>query len=66
MDEQRNVTVNDIDIPFGRMVVILLKLMLAAIPAALLFYCIMIPIFLLVGLGLGGCAALCSLPFAAH
>ena len=63
MNENRT-TVTDIDIPFGRMVVILLKVMLAAIPAALLFYLIMIPVMLLFGLGLGGCAALCSLPFA--
>ena len=33
-------TVTDIDIPFGRLVVILLKTMLAAIPALILFYLI--------------------------
>lgn len=64
--EQNRTTVTDIDIPFGRMVMIILKTMLAAIPAVLLFYLIMIPIFLLFGLGLGGCAALMSAPFGAH
>lgn len=64
--EENRTTVSDIDIPFGRMVMIMLKIMLAAIPAALLFYLIMIPVFLLFGLGLGGCAALMSAPFAVH
>lgn len=63
MNENRT-TITDIDIPFGRMVMIILKAMLAAIPAMLLFYLIMIPIFLLFGLGLGGCAALFSLPLS--
>ena len=62
MNDNRTI-VTDIDIPFGRMIIIILKLMLASIPAALLFYLIMIPVMLLFGLGLGGCAAL-SLPFA--
>jgi hypothetical protein len=35
-----SVTVRDIDIPFGRLVAVLLKLMLAAIPAMILFYLI--------------------------
>jgi hypothetical protein len=30
----------------------------------LLFYLVMIPVLLLFGLGLGGCAALFSLPFS--
>jgi hypothetical protein len=63
MNENRT-TITDIDIPFGRMVMILLKTMLAAIPAMLLFYLVMIPVLLLFGLGLGGCAALFSLPFS--
>ena len=64
MNEDRT-TVTDIDIPFGRMVMIILKFMLASIPALILFYLIMIPVFLLFGAGLGGCAALMSAPFAA-
>ena len=36
-----NITIRNIDIPFGRLVVILLKLMLASIPAILLFYIIL-------------------------
>ncbi len=59
-------TITDINIPFGRMVLIILKAMLAAIPALLLFYLIIIPVFLLFGLGLGGCTALLSAPFALH
>jgi len=59
-------TISDIDIPFGRMVMIILKVMLASIPAMLLFYLIMIPVFLLFSLGLSGCAALISAPFAGH
>tara|TARA_R110002111_G_scaffold6206_1_gene27691 strand:- start:116 stop:307 length:192 start_codon:yes stop_codon:yes gene_type:complete len=35
-----NMTIRDIDIPFGRLVVIMLKIMLAAIPAIILFYII--------------------------
>lgn len=63
---ENQTTVTDIDIPFGRMVMIILKFMLASIPAVLLFYLIMIPIFMLFGVGLGGCAALMSAPFGAH
>ncbi|VGO22527.1 hypothetical protein [Pontiella sulfatireligans] len=63
MNENRT-TITDIDIPFGRMILIILKTMLAAIPAAILFYIVMIPIMLLFSAGLGGCAALCTLPFA--
>jgi hypothetical protein len=59
MNENRT-TITNVDIPFGRMVMIILKMMLAAIPAMLLFYLIMIPIMLLFSLGLGGCAALSS------
>ena len=59
MNDNRT-TITDVDIPFGRMVMIILKVMLAAIPAVLLFYVVMIPILLLFGLGLGGCAALTS------
>ncbi len=55
-------TVTDVAIPFGRMAIIILKFMLASIPAVLLFYVIMIPVFMLFGLGLGGCTALMAAP----
>ena len=58
---QNNVTVTNIDIPFGRLVGIILKFMLAAIPAVLLLYAVIFGIALMFGLGLGGCAALMSL-----
>lgn len=35
------ITVTDIDIPFGRLVVIILKTMLASIPAVLLMYAVL-------------------------
>ncbi len=63
---ENQTTVTDIDIPFGRLIMIILKFMLASIPAVLLFYLIMIPIFMIFGVGLSGCAALLSAPFAAH
>ena len=43
------------------MIIIILKLMLAAIPAVLLLYAVIFGIMLLFGLGLGGCAALMAL-----
>jgi hypothetical protein len=58
---ENKVTLTDIDIPFGRMISIMLKLMLAAIPAILLLYAVIFGIALLFGLGLGGCAALLSM-----
>ena len=58
---ENKVTLTDIDIPFGRMVGIILKFMLASIPAVLLLYLVIFGIALLFGLGLGGCAALLSL-----
>ena len=52
------VTVTDVNIPFGRLVVLILKIMLASIPAVLIMYAIMAAIGLLfVGL-LGGLGAL--------
>jgi hypothetical protein len=52
------VTVTDINIPFGRLVGLILKIMLASIPAVLIMYAIMAAIGLLfVGL-LGGLGAL--------
>lgn len=58
--EQHETTITDIRIPFGRMVAIILKWMLASIPAILLMYLIMFGIMLVFGVGLGGCAALLS------
>lgn len=58
---ENNVTLTDIDIPFGRLVGIILKLMLAAIPAVLLLYAVIFATALIFGLGLGGCAALLSM-----
>ncbi len=59
MEDQR-VTLTDIDIPFGRMVMIILKWMLASIPAVLLLWLISGAVMLVFGAGLGGCAALLS------
>jgi hypothetical protein len=41
MKDQNQTTITDIDIPFGRLVVIMVKLMLAAIPAIIGFYAIL-------------------------
>lgn len=60
MNDNR-ITVTDIDIPFGRMVMIIFKLMLASIPAVLLLYTIIFGIALVFGVGLGGCAALMAM-----
>ena len=56
----QNTTLTDIDIPFGRLVAIILKVMLASIPAILVLYaimaiisCIVIVILGVLG-GLGG------------
>ena len=58
--EQHETTITDIRIPFGRMVAIILKWMLASIPAILLMYIIMFGIMLVFVGGLGGFAALMS------
>jgi hypothetical protein len=58
--EEQKVTITDVDIPFGRMIAIILKWMLAAIPAIILMYLIIFGIALIFGVGLGGCAALLS------
>ena len=55
-----NTTITNIDIPFGRLVVIILKFMLAAIPAMLLMYAIFGIILLIVMTLFGGLAALSS------
>ena len=59
MVEQKT-TITDIQIPFGRMVAIILKWMLASIPAIICMYLIIFTIALLFGAGLSGCAALFS------
>lgn len=56
--EEKKTVITDVQIPFGRMIIIILKWMLASIPAILLMYLIMIGVMLIFGLGLGGCAAL--------
>lgn len=52
------VVLTDVQIPFGRMVMIILKWMLASIPAALLMWLALLLLTLVFGAGLGGCAAL--------
>ncbi len=52
------VTITDIDIPFGRLIVIMLKSMLASIPAILVLYAILGAIVLVIALVFGGLGAL--------
>lgn len=59
MQEQKTV-ITDIQIPFGRMIAIILKWMLASIPAIILMYIIMFAFMLLFAGGLGGLTALFS------
>ncbi len=54
----RKITIQDIDIPFGRMVSIMLKVMIASIPAMLLFYAIFGILAVIVMAIFGGGAAL--------
>lgn len=51
-------TITDIDIPFGRLVVIMLKMMLASIPAVLIMYAVMAVAALILMAVFGGGAAL--------
>lgn len=55
------VTITDVDIPFGRLVSIILKTMLASIPAILLFYAVVAAIMFVVAMAFGGLGALFSL-----
>lgn len=55
---ENKVVLTDVKISFGKMVLILLKLMLASIPAMLLLYAVIFGLMLIFGVGLGGCAAL--------
>lgn len=50
-------TITDIDIPFGRLIMIMLKFMLASIPAVLVMYAIMFVIIMVVALFFGGVGA---------
>jgi len=55
-------TITDIDIPFGRLVVIILKFMLASIPAVICMYVIIgIFVFLFLAIFGGGAALLHNL-----
>ena len=56
--EQDKTTITDIRIPFGRMVAIILKFMIASIPALILMYLVMFIIALIFTGGLEGLAAL--------
>jgi hypothetical protein len=51
-------TIKDIDIPFGRLVAIMLKMMLASIPAILILYALMFAFALILMAVFGGGAAL--------
>lgn len=61
MNNDNRIVLTDIDISFGRMVSIILKFMLASIPAILLLYAVLFGIILLFGLGFGGLAALLAM-----
>lgn len=50
--------VTDIDIPFARLIMIMLKFMLASIPAVLVMYAIMFGVVLVFALLFGGLGAL--------
>ena len=52
-----NITVRDIDIPFSRLVVVIFKVMLASIPALILFYGIMFIAIMIFFAVFGGAAA---------
>jgi hypothetical protein len=55
---QPSTTITDIDIPFGRLVVIILKFMLASIPAVLVIYAIIGMVTLFIMAIFGGVGAL--------
>ncbi|HEY1082238.1 MAG TPA: hypothetical protein VGE29_08250 [Prosthecobacter sp.] len=50
--------VTDIDIPFGRLIMIMLKFMLASIPAVIVMYVIMFGVVLVFALFFGGLGAI--------
>ncbi|CAN5462538.1 hypothetical protein BH23VER1_BH23VER1_22770 [soil metagenome] len=51
-------TITDINIPFGRLIIVMLKFMLASIPAILIMYAIIAAITLIIMMIFGGSAAL--------
>lgn len=51
-------TITDIDIPFGRLIMVMLKFMLASIPAMLVMYAIMFIILIIIAMFFGGMGAL--------
>lgn len=55
---QTTTTITDIDIPFGRMVMIMLKMMLASIPAIIVMYAIMFVVVFGLAIVFGGLGAL--------
>ena len=55
---QGRVSIVDIDIPMGRMVVIILKWMIASIPAIFLMYAVMAIFWLIIVILFGGLAAI--------
>ncbi|MCB1070814.1 MAG: hypothetical protein KDL31_10700, partial [Kiritimatiellae bacterium] len=56
--EPQSMILTDIQIPFGRMVMIILKWSLASIPAVILLWLAMLLVGLLFGLSVGGCSML--------
>lgn len=56
--QEARITISNIDIPFGRMVAIILKWMLASIPAAMILWLVLTAVTLVFGGALAGCAAL--------
>ncbi|MFK5924402.1 MAG: hypothetical protein QM496_19675 [Verrucomicrobiota bacterium] len=56
----QHTTITNIDIPFGRLVAIIFKIMLAAIPAVMLFYVVFGAIMLVIMMIFGGGAAILS------
>jgi len=53
-DENRSVVVTDIKMPFGSMVIFLVKLALASIPALLIIYAVMFAFIAILVLFVGG------------
>ena len=54
LDTRPRIVLTDIDMPFGSMVVFLIKWMLASIPALIILWLIFIAIFLVLSLIFGG------------
>jgi len=53
---RHRMVLTDVDVPFWRMVAIILKLMVASIPAAILFYVITLGVLLVCAMIFGGLA----------